>query len=35
MVLFLVHELSQYTINKASFNKLVLALWVLIRYFKD
>ena len=30
MVLFLLHELSQYTINIASFNKLVHVLWVLI-----
>ena len=35
MVLFLLHELSQYTINVASFNKLVHVLWVLISYFKD
>ena len=35
MVLFLLHELSQYTINIASFNKLVHVLWVLISYFKD
>ena len=30
MVLFLLHELSQFTINIASFNKLVQVLWVLI-----
>ena len=35
MVLFLLHELSQYTINIASFNMLVHVLWVLISYFKD
>ena len=35
MVLFLLHELSQYTINIASFNKLVYVLCVLICYFKD
>ena len=34
MVLFLLHELSQYTMNIASFNKLVHVLWVLIN-FKD
>ena len=36
MVLFLLNELSQYTINIAkiaSFNKLVHVLWVLIGYF--
>ena len=33
MVLFLLYELSQYTINIASFNKLVHVLWVLISYF--
>ena len=32
MVLFLLHELSQYTINIASFKELVHALWVLISY---
>ena len=33
MVLFLLHELSQYAINVASFNKLVHVLWVSISYF--
>ena len=32
MVLFLLHELSQYAINNASFNKLVHVLWVIISY---
>ena len=34
MGLFLL-QVSQYTINIASFNKLVHVLWVLISYFKD
>ena len=34
MVLFLLHELSQYTIDIASFNKLVHVLWVFIGYFQ-
>ena len=33
MVLFLLHKLSQYTIDIASFDKLVHVLWVLISYF--
>ena len=35
MVLFHLHEFSQYTINVAWFNKLVHVLWVLISHFKD
>ena len=35
MVLFLLHEQSQCTINIASFNKLVHVLWLIISYFKD
>ena len=33
MVLFLLHDFSQYAINKASFNKFVHVLWVIISYF--